>query len=113
LKDYDDLFAEKLDLLIKINESEKITWKGKLRAPINNLGVYPRPLQKQIPIWLAVGGTPESAVRAATLQLPMALAIIGGMPERFVPFVNLYKQAAQESGRDLKSLPLGSTRMCT
>ncbi|MGC4020965.1 MAG: LLM class flavin-dependent oxidoreductase [Cyclobacteriaceae bacterium] len=107
LKDYDELFSEKLDLLLKINASEKISWKGNLRAPINNLGVYPRPLQKQIPIWLAVGGTPESAIRAARLQLPMALAIIGGMPERFVPFVNLYKDTARELGRDVNSLPLG------
>lgn len=107
LKDYDKLFAEKLDLLMKINQSEKVTWSAKLRSSLDHLGVYPRPYQQQIPIWLAVGGTPESAIRAATLKLPMALAIIGGMPERFVPFVNLYKQTAQEAGRDLRSLPLG------
>lgn len=107
LKDYDKLFTEKLDLLIKLNQSVKVSWSGKLRTSLDGLGVYPRPYQQQIPIWLAVGGTPESAIRAATLKLPMALAIIGGMPERFVPFVNLYKQTAQEAGRDLKSLPLG------
>lgn len=107
LKDYDALFAEKLDLLLKLNKSEKVTWQGKLRAPLKDAGVYPRPYQRELPIWLAVGGTPESAIRAASLKLPMALAIIGGMPERFVPFVNLYKQAALEVGRDLHDLPLG------
>lgn len=107
LKDYDKLFTEKLGLLMKVNQSEKVTWNGKLRASLDNLGVYPRPYQQQLPIWLAVGGTPESAVRAATLKLPMALAIIGGMPERFVPFVNLYKEAAKENGADLNALPLG------
>ncbi|HET9054826.1 MAG TPA: LLM class flavin-dependent oxidoreductase, partial [Cyclobacteriaceae bacterium] len=107
LNDYDKLFTEKLDLLLKINESEKITWRGELRASLNDLGVYPRPYQQKIPVWLAVGGTPESAIRAATLKLPMALAIIGGMPERFVPFVNLYKQTARDAGQDLSSLPLG------
>ena len=107
LKDYDTLFKEKLDLLMKINESKKVSWSGKLRSPIHDLGVYPRPLQQQIPIWLAVGGTPTSAIRAATLKIPMALAIIGGMPERFVPFVNLYKETALQSGQDLKSLELG------
>jgi probable LLM family oxidoreductase len=107
LKDYDQLFSEKLDLLLKINESEKVKWSGTLRSPINGLGIYPRPLQQQIPVWLAAGGTPASAIRAATLKLPMALAIIGGMPERFVPFVNLYKQTAEQTGSDVGSLQLG------
>ena len=98
LKDYDSLFAEKLDLLLKINQSEKITWQGKHRPPIENLGIYPRPYQSSLPVWIAVGGTPTSAVRAGTLGLPMALAIIGGMPERFVPFVDLYRETARESG---------------
>jgi probable LLM family oxidoreductase len=93
LKDYDDLFSEKLDLLVKLNKSVKITWKGKHRAPINNLGVYPRPLPEALPIWVAVGGTPESVVRAAKLGLPMGLAIIGGMPERFGPLIQLYREA--------------------
>jgi probable LLM family oxidoreductase len=106
LKDYDKLFAEKLDLLLKINKSEIISWNGKLRPSINNLGVYPRPYQQAIPIWLAVGGTPESAIRAATLGLPMALAIIGGLPHQFVPFVDLYKDTAEKLGRDRKTLPL-------
>jgi alkanesulfonate monooxygenase SsuD/methylene tetrahydromethanopterin reductase-like flavin-dependent oxidoreductase (luciferase family) len=85
LGDYDDLFAEKLSLLLKLNESEKVTWKGKHRPPIQNLGVYPRPFQKKLPVWIAVGGTPESVIRAANLALPMALAIIGGNPSHFLP----------------------------
>jgi probable LLM family oxidoreductase len=107
LKDYDKLFEEKLDLLLKINTSEILSWRGKHRASFEGLGIYPRPYQAQLPIWLAVGGTPESAVRAATLGLPMALAIIGGMPSHFVPFVNLYKEAAEQLGSDRNSLPLG------
>ncbi len=107
LKDYDKLFAEKLDLLLKINRQEIISWKGKHRASLDGIGVYPRAYQEQLPIWLAVGGTPESAVRAASLGLPMALAIIGGVPMNFVPFINLYKDTAQKMGRDLNTLPLG------
>ena len=106
LRDYDELFSEKLDLLLKLRESERITWSGAHRPALNNLGVYPRPLQEQLPIWVAVGGTPESVVRAATLGLPMALAIIGGMPERFAPFVQLYRQAARQAGHDPAQLPV-------
>lgn len=98
LKDYDDLFSEKLDLLVKLNKSTKITWKGKHRPSINNVGVYPRPLQEELPIWVAVGGTPESVVRAARLGLPMGLAIIGGMPERFKPIIDLYRESWKRSG---------------
>lgn len=105
LRDYDALFAEKLDLLLKINESERVTWSGNHRPAINDLGVYPRPLQSSLPIWIAVGGTPASAVRAGTLGIPMALAIIGGLPERFVPFVDLYKRTAKASG--FENAPLG------
>jgi len=105
LRDYDALFEEKLDLLLKINSAERVSWSGRLRAPIEDRGVYPRPLQDALPIWLAVGGTPASAVRAARLHLPMMLAIIGGMPERFVPFVDLYRQAAAEA--DFKSPVVG------
>lgn len=100
LKDYDSLFAEKLDLLIQLNKSEKITWKGKHRPSIDNRGVYPRPYQKELPIWIAVGGTPESVVRAAAKGLPMALAIIGGMPARFAPFAKLYRQTWEKAGHD-------------
>lgn len=107
LKDYDRLFEEKLDLLLKINASEILSWRGKFRPSFSELGIYPRPYQSQLPVWLAVGGTPESAVRAAHLKLPMALAIIGGMPANFVPFINLYKESAREVGQDINSLPLG------
>jgi probable LLM family oxidoreductase len=104
LDDYDSLFAEKLELLLKIIASEKVNWKGKHRAAINNLGVYPRPFQQQLPVWIAVGGTPSSIVRAATLNLPVALAIIGGRPDQFVPLVNLYRQTSAKEGHG--ELPL-------
>jgi len=107
LEDYDELFTEKLDLLLKLNKTEKISWKGKHRASIDDRGVYPRPYQQSIPIWLAAGGTPASAVRAATLGLPLTLAIIGGLPEQFVPFVNLYKETAKKTGKDMNALQLG------
>src|SRR3954447_18545128 len=89
LDDYDELFAEKLDLLLALRESERVTWSGsgRHRPAIEDLGVYPRPVQERLPIWLAVGANPGSAVRAGTLGLPLALAIIGGQPERFVPLV--------------------------
>ena len=90
LDDYDELFSEKLDMLLKLNENEKITWKGKLTQSINNLGVYPRPVNKKLPVWIGVGGTPQSVVRAAEYGLPMALAIIGGSPARFKPLTDLY-----------------------
>ena len=106
LGDYDELFAEKLDLLLKLRESEHVTWRGKHRPAIENLGVYPRPVQREIPIWIAVGGTPASVVRAATLGLPMALAIIGGAPERFVSLIKLYRESARRAGRDPATLPV-------
>ncbi len=105
LHDYDELFAEKLDLLLKLRDSERVTWRGKHRAAIDDMGVYPRP-ERQLPVWIAVGGTPQSVVRAATLGLPMALAIIGGMPERFKPYVELYRETAVEAGHDLAQLPV-------
>lgn len=98
LQDYDALFSEKLQLLLELNKNEKITWKGQFRPAIDNRGVYPRPYQSKIPIWIAVGGTPESVVRAANYGLPMALAIIGGMPDRFVPFTKLYRDTYQKAG---------------
>jgi probable LLM family oxidoreductase len=100
LEDYDALFAEKLDLLMKLRNGEKITWEGQLRPSLSNAGIYPRPEQKQLPIWIAVGGTPQSVVRAATLDLPMALAIIGGDPRRFAPFFQLYRETYAQQGRD-------------
>ena len=99
LDDYDSLFAEKLQLLLRLRESERITWSGQHRAPLEDVGVYPRPAH-ELPVWVAVGGSPESAVRAGRLGLPMALAIIGGMPERFAPFAEIHRQAATEAGHD-------------
>ena len=93
LDDYDELYAEKLELLLKIRDTAHVTWSGRLRAPLNDAGVWPRPLQDPLPVWVAVGGTPQSVVRAGTLGLPMTLAIIGGQPERFAPLVELYREA--------------------
>ena len=107
LEDYDELFEEKLSLLIELNKKEKINWKGKHRQSIENRGVYPRPYQAFLPIWVAAGGTPASAVRAAKLGLPLALAIIGGTPGQFVPFVKLYRDAAAKAGQDTRKLQLG------
>lgn len=107
LKDYDTLFAEKLELLIKLNEKERVTWNGKHRQPIDNLGVYPRPHQHKLPIWIAIGGTPESVARAATLGLPMMLAIIGGTPDRFAPYVQFYRETFQKAGHDISKLEVG------
>jgi probable LLM family oxidoreductase len=106
LDDYDELYAEKLELLLKIRESTSVTWSGRLRAPLNGAGVYPRPLQDPLPVWVAVGGTPQSVARAGVLGLPLVLAIIGGQPERFAPLVALYRQAAEQSGHDPKALPV-------
>jgi probable LLM family oxidoreductase len=108
LRDYDELFAEKLELLLRLRESERVTWSGKHRASLEGRGVYPRPLQERLPIWVAVGGTPESAARAGTLGLPMALAIIGGLPERFAPFAELHRRAAAEVGHGRLPLSINS-----
>ena len=105
LDDYHELFAEKLELLLKLREQEVVSWEGRHRPPLHHQGVYPRPVQDRLPIWLAVGGTPNSVVRAGALGLPLALAIIGGAPERFVPLVNLFRDAATEAGH--AGLPLG------
>ena len=106
LKDYDALFQEKLELLIELRKSERISWRGEFRSPINDRAVYPRPVQDPLPLWIAVGGTPESVVRAATLGLPMALGIIGGEPARFKPLVDLYREAASRAGHDPEQLPI-------
>jgi probable LLM family oxidoreductase len=100
LDDYDELFAEKLELLLALRASERVTWSGTHRAPIDDLGVYPRPVQQPLPVWVAVGGTPQSAVRAGRLGLPMALAIIGGQPERFAPFAEVHRRAALEASHE-------------
>lgn len=107
LNDYNQLFDEKLDLLLQINKNETVNWEGGLRAPIQNKGVYPRALEGEIPVWIAAGGTPASAVRAAKLNLPLMLAIIGGMSEQFVPFINLYKQTALQNGVAKEDLQVG------
>jgi probable LLM family oxidoreductase len=107
LGDYDELFGEKLALLLKLRESERVTWSGERRPRLDRLGVYPRPFQEELPIWVAVGGTPASAARAGALGLPMALAIIGGMPERFRPFVDLYRQSGLRAGQDGSRLRVG------
>src|SRR5690554_6283666 len=103
---YDELFTEKLELLLELRKGERVSWRGKHRAAIEDLGIYPRPVQDPLPLWIAVGGTPQSVVRAATLGLPMALAIIGGTPDRFVPFVELFREALTRSGHDPASVPL-------
>jgi probable LLM family oxidoreductase len=106
LSDYDELFAENLDLLLKVREQERITWSGQHRPSIDDRAVYPRPLLDPIPVWIAVGGTPQSVVRAATLGLPMALAIIGGAPARFRHVVDLYRATAARAGHDPVALPI-------
>jgi probable LLM family oxidoreductase len=106
LDDYDDLFEDHLELLLKVRESEKVTWQGKHRASIDNRGVYPRALQQPLPVWIAVGGTPNSVARAAVLGLPLAIAIIGGEPERFAPLVDFYRQTVRKVGRDPAALPI-------
>ncbi|WP_105384222.1 LLM class flavin-dependent oxidoreductase [Neorhizobium alkalisoli] len=105
LGDYDQLFAEKLDLLLAIQEQEIVTWsEGQLRPAINGRGVYPRPLQDPLPVWIAVGGTPQSVARAGAMGLPLAVAIIGGEYPRFAPFFNLYREAARRAGQDAAKL---------
>jgi probable LLM family oxidoreductase len=106
LDDYDELFAEKLDLLLALRKSTHVTWRGKHRASIDNRGVYPRPVQDPIPVWIAVGGTPQSVVRAGTLGLPLAVAIIGGTPAHFTDLVNLYREAGRRAGHAPESLKL-------
>ncbi|MFC5651255.1 Atu2307/SP_0267 family LLM class monooxygenase [Paenibacillus solisilvae] len=104
LKDYEALFEEKLELLLKLRDSEKATWKGGHRPAFTNLGVYPRPVQNPLPVWIGSGGNPESAIRAGVLGLPLVLAIIGGSPLRFAPIVQLYKNAAARAGHDESKL---------
>jgi probable LLM family oxidoreductase len=106
LNDYDQLFTDKLDLLLKIRENERVTWSGLGRAPLNNLGVYPRPVQQPLPVWIAVGGNPNSVIRAGRLGLPLVLAIIGGEPQRFAPLIDLYRESARVAGHDLTKLPV-------
>jgi probable LLM family oxidoreductase len=106
LDEYDALFAEKLDLLLKLREQNNISWNGSLRPSLKDAGIYPRPEQKKMPVWIAVGGTPQSVVRAATLDIPMALAIIGGDPTRFQPFYDLYRGSHAKAGHDAANIQL-------
>ncbi len=108
LKDYDALFEEKLRLLMRLRDDERVTWSGEHRAPLTGQAVHPRPVQDPLPIWVAVGGAPESAFRAGTLGLPMALAIIGGLPERFAPFAQLHRDAADQAGHGPLRLSINS-----
>jgi probable LLM family oxidoreductase len=107
LEDYDSLFAENLDLLLKIRDNENVTWSGKHRAALTGQGVYPRPVQNPLPIWLGVGGTPESFIRAGTLGLPLMVAIIGGDTHRFRPLVDLYREAGKRAGYLPEQLKVG------
>jgi alkanesulfonate monooxygenase SsuD/methylene tetrahydromethanopterin reductase-like flavin-dependent oxidoreductase (luciferase family) len=106
LSDYDELFSEKLDLLLAIRDQERITWSGRFRPPLHEQAIYPRPQQDPFPIWVGVGGSPESIVRAATRGLPVALAIIGGNPDRFAFFADLHRKTLVESGHDPVLAPL-------
>ncbi len=106
LNDYHSLFSEKLEMLLELRDNEIVTWSGKHRAPLHNAAIYPRPHQEKMPIWIAVGGTPESAARAGALGLPMAIAIIGGMPERFAQLAQIHRAAAAQAGHDPATIPI-------
>lgn len=107
LDDYDALFSEKLELLLKLREQPQVTWTGKHRPSLSGQGVYPRPAQPKLPLWIGVGGTPQSAVRAGTLGLPLMVAIIGGQASAFRPLVDLYRESARKAGHDPATLPVG------
>ena len=107
LEDYDELFAEKLDLLLKLRENTHVHWAGRHRAPLTGQAVYPRPLQNPLPIWVGVGGTPESFARAGMLGLPLMVAIIGGEPKRFRPLIDLYREAGRRAGHSPDKLIVG------
>jgi len=107
LADYQDLFLEKLDLLLQLREQEVITWQGRHRPAINGRPVHPRPEQQSLPVWIAVGGTPQSVVNAAARGLPVSVAIIGAAAQPFIPFVNLYREALAEYGHDPAAVPVG------
>jgi probable LLM family oxidoreductase len=108
LEDYDELFAEKLELLLALRASKRVTWSGKHRPALHEAGVYPRPLQQPLPIWIAVGGSPGSVARAGALGLPLMLAIIGGMPARFAQLMDLYREAARRAEADRSGLAVGT-----
>lgn len=107
LEEYDELFSEKLELLLQIRNHEVVNWEGKYRPSLKNQHIYPRPIQKRLPIWLGVGGTPQSFIRAGVLGLPLMIAVIGGETHRFRPLVDLYRQAGKEAGHKLEDLRVG------
>lgn len=107
LRDYNELFTEKLDLLLRLRENPRVTWSGKHRPPLEDQEVFPRPLQNPLPVWVGVGGTPESFVRAGVLGLPLMVAIIGGQPHRFRPLIDLYREAGRKSGHAPDRLKVG------
>ncbi|HYO37640.1 MAG TPA: LLM class flavin-dependent oxidoreductase [Geodermatophilus sp.] len=107
LADYDELFDEKLDLLLRIRAAETVTWSGRHRPALTGQGVYPRPVQDPLPVWVGVGGTPTSFVRAGLLGLPLMVAIIGGQPRQFAPLVDLYRQAGERAGHPPEALRVG------
>ncbi len=109
LEDYDALFEEKLNLLLQLNKEVHVNWSGEFRAPLHGQGIYPRPLQEQLPVWIGVGGTPASAERAGRLNLPMMVALLGGSPRQFVPLVNLYRASAHQAKHAIEQLQLGIT----
>jgi probable LLM family oxidoreductase len=106
LDDYDELYAEKLELLLKLREQTRVTWSGRHRAPLLDAEVWPRPVQEPLPVWVAVGGSPQSVIRAGTLGLPLTIAIIGGQPARFAPLVELYRESATSAGHDPAQMKL-------
>jgi probable LLM family oxidoreductase len=106
LEDYDDLFSEKLELLLAINDQHNITWRGKFRSPLQQIGIYPRTAQPKLPIWIAVGGTPSSVIRAGKLNLPLTIAILGGEPARFKQLTDLYRKSAADAGHDKGKLQI-------
>ncbi len=108
LNNYDELFTEKLELLLRLRENERVTWKGTYRPSIDHLGIYPQPKQKRLPVWIAVGGTPQSAYRTGALGLPMALAIIGGQPAQFKQFAEIHQRGALDSGQNPPALSINS-----
>ncbi|MFD1708193.1 LLM class flavin-dependent oxidoreductase [Siminovitchia sediminis] len=107
--DYDELFEEHMDLLLQLNDNETVTWSGKFRSPLRNAEIAPRPIQEKLPVWIGVGGSPESAVRAGRFGTGMALAILGGDPRRFKPLADLYRQTGLETGHKTEALKIGVT----
>lgn len=107
LEEYNELFEEKLELLLRLREQEQVSWTGRFRSPLKGEGIFPRPLQTPLPIWVAIGGTPNSAARAGRLGLPLALAILGGQPARFAPLIDHYRRTGAQAGHEESRLPVG------